>query len=254
MNPSLRGVLIAAALCLGAALVYWFGLREHGAPAPAEVAPVTAPPAEPPKAPAASDQPLPDLAGSDGQIAQLIDALLGAGAQQYFLRPGIVRRIVATVDALPRGRVPLKVMPVRPVQGSFQTAGSGPTLAIGPENAQRYARYVGWLTTVDTPQLVAAYRRNYPLFRQAYRELGYPNAEFNDRLVDALDDLLEAPAPPDPVLLTVPRAMFEYADPALEDASAGQKILMRMGRDNQERALSKLRELRRALDGVELPR
>jgi Protein of unknown function (DUF3014) len=111
-----------------------------------------------------------------------------------------------------------------------------------------------WVRKVDTSQLVAAYRRNYPLFQQAYKELGYPNGEFNDRLIEAIDDLIEAPQPPAPVLLVVPRAMFDYADPALQDASAGQKILVRLSADNEAKVKVKLRELRRALDGVELPR
>ena len=48
--------------------------------------------------------------------------------------------------------------------------------------------------------------------------------------------------------------MFEYAKPELQEASAGQKILMRLGPENEARVKVKLRELRRALDSVDLPR
>lgn len=253
MSPAVRGALIVGALIVVAALVYWFGLRERPAPPPAE-APAKPAEVQPKVVEAPPPAPLPSLAESDDEMARVIDAVLGAGAEKLFLRPGIVHRIVATVDALPRAQVPLKVMPVRPVAGAFRTTGSGPTLAIDPDNASRYALYLGWLAKADTAGLVAAYRRDYPLFQQAYRELGYPKGEFNDRLIEALDDLLEAPQPPEPVLLKAPRAMFEYANPELQDASAGQKILMRMGRDNEQKVLARLRELRRALDGVELPR
>jgi hypothetical protein len=107
---------------------------------------------------------------------------------------------------------------------------------------------------VDTAELVAIYRHYYPLFHQAYRELGYPKGEFNDRLVEAIDDMLEAPQPEPPVALVAPRAMFDYADPDLQDTSAGQKILIRIGPENEARIKGKLRQIRRALDSVDLPR
>ena len=45
---------------------------------------------------------------------------------------------------------------------------------------------------IDARKLVAVYSRFYPLFQRAYRELGYPNKYFNDRLIEAIDDLLAA--------------------------------------------------------------
>jgi len=41
--------------------------------------------------------------------------------------------------------------------------------------------------------------------------------------------------------------LYAYADPDLEARSAGQKIMMRMGADNEAKVKAKLRELRRAL-------
>jgi len=40
---------------------------------------------------------------------------------------------------------------------------------------------------------------------------------------------------------------FEFADPELEAMSAGQKILVRIGIDNELRLKTKLREIRHAL-------
>ena len=39
-------------------------------------------------------------------------------------------------------------------------------------------------------------------------------------------------------------ALVLYADPALEARSAGQKILLRMGRDNAAPLMAKLQEIR----------
>ena len=44
--------------------------------------------------------------------------------------------------------------------------------------------------------------------------------------------------------------MFEFADPELEALSAGQKILVRVGIDNERRLKAKLREIRAALTGT----
>jgi Protein of unknown function (DUF3014) len=257
MSPAVRSGLIIAALCVAAALIYWFGMREKPAPPPAPAVVPTAPaPAAPPAAPRAeaSGPPLPALADSDFELVEMLDRLFGAGFSKFVLRPGVVHRIVATVDNLPGAKVPQQVQPVQPVGGTFATTEQAGRLSISRANAERYARYVNFIAQLDTAQLVATYRHYYPLFQQAYRELGYPKGEFNDRLIEAIDDMLEAPQPEPPVLLVAPRAMFEYANADLQDASAGQKILIRMGPENEARVKSKLRQLRRALDSVDLPR
>jgi hypothetical protein len=94
----------------------------------------------------------------------------------------------------------------------------------------------------------------YPLFQQAYRELGYPDGYFNDRLVVVIDHLLQTPDVTQPVALTQPNVMYEYADPALESRSAGQKLLLRSGPENETAIKAKLREIRAALTGETLPR
>ena len=52
------------------------------------------------------------------------------------------------------------------------------------------------------------------------------------------------PAPKGPVKLTQPRVFYEYADPALEQLSAGQKVLLRMGNANAAQLKKKMREFR----------
>ncbi|HEX4598226.1 MAG TPA: DUF3014 domain-containing protein [Burkholderiaceae bacterium] len=257
MSNAVRGFLIFVVLAVVAGAVYWFVLREKPAPAPAPaLAPPAATPAPAPAAPSGEGNapPLPGLADSDPDVMQALARLLGSGAEGLILRPGIVHRIVATVDNLPGTKVPQQVMLVKPPGGAFVTVDDSGHKAISPANAARYARYVSLVSALDIAQLVATYRHYYPLFQQAYRELGYPKGEFNDRLVEAIDDMLEAPQPEPPVALVSPRAMFDYAKPELQDASAGQKILMRLGPESEGRVKVKLRELRRALDSVDLPR
>src|SRR5204863_944604 len=100
---------------------------------------------------------------------------------------------------------------------------------------------------VQTRALVYGYTRAYPLFQRAYEELGFPGLYFNDRLVQALDDLLAAPEPAAPPALVRPKVLYEFADPDLETRSAGQKTMVRMGADNERRVKAKLREIRAEL-------
>lgn len=188
---------------------------------------------------------LPALEQSDAPLLQALDELLGRTWRAYFLPEGVIRRIVATVDNLPRERLPADVMPLKRVPRAFVTTGKDATLAIGSRNSARYAAYVSVVAAIDAAKLVAVYVRFYPLFQRAYEELGYPKAYFNDRLVVAIDDLLAAPDLAGPIRLVRPMVNYEFADPALEARSAGQKIMIRMGKDNAAKVKSKLREIRK---------
>jgi hypothetical protein len=158
-----------------------------------------------------------------------------------------VRRIVATVDNLPRRTAPTRAMPFNAVPGAFAAVASGESTVIDDANFARYVPYVNVIAALDAHALVAGYVRAYPLFQRAYEELGYPGKYFNDRLMEAIDDLLATPDIDGPINLMRPRVLYEFADPELETRSAGEKILLRMGRQNAARVKEKLWEVRREL-------
>jgi Protein of unknown function (DUF3014) len=215
-------------------------------PAPAIEHPVEAPKA----APGQIVTPLPGLRDSDPAAREALIGLFGAKAFAAFFYPErLILRIVATVDSLPRHSAPARMMPVKPVDGRFAVVGNGDQAVIGPGNAARYAPYVRIAKAINARKLVEVYSRFYPLFQEAYRQLGYPNGYFNDRLITCIDDLLAAPELDGPVKLAQPKVLYEFADPDLEARSAGQKIMMRIGRDNELAIKTKLREIRRALTG-----
>ncbi|HEV2539722.1 MAG TPA: DUF3014 domain-containing protein [Frateuria sp.] len=202
----------------------------------------------------ASTAPLPALDASDADVAGALLALAGEGALDGLLqRDQVIRRIVATVDALPRQSVASEILPVRTPKGAFLVERAGGGITPSPRNAERYAPYLQVLQRVDPKALVAWYVRRYPLFQQAYRDLGYPRGYFNDRLVVAIDDMLEAPEPQAPVQLVQPQVFYRYADTDLEARSAGQKLLMRLGPADEAQVKSKLRVLRGLLTGSGLP-
>ena len=250
-------IVVLAALAGGG--YYWWSTRQAPPPpvpaAPAaEVAPAeqasAAPAIEHPleKAPPPAE-PLPTLAQSDVALQDVLAGLFGGTAfTRLFYPDDIVRRFVAAIDNLPRHSVALRVMPIKPVGGPFKVVGPEGALVIGADNAARYAPYVKAVEAVDSAKLVAAYVRLYPLFQQAYAELGYPSRYFNDRVFEVIDHLLAAPDAPDEIALAQPKVLYEYADPSLEKLSAGQKMMLRLGHDNEARVKAKLREIKRVLE------
>lgn len=193
---------------------------------------------------AAPSAALPKVDESDSAMQDTLTGLLGGKEAEPFYPDRVIRRIVATIDNLPRKQAGMKVMPVKPVSGAFITEGTGGDIFIGTKNAARYQPYVAIMQAVDARKLVDFYVGYYPLFQQAYVELGFPQGYFNDRLIEAIDNLLDAPDLKEPIKLLQPKVLYVFADPSLEERSAGQKILMRMGVENAAKVKAKLREIR----------
>jgi len=188
---------------------------------------------------------LPNLSESDNLIlGTLNDLLHNKASMLLFYNEQIIHNIVATIDNLPCRRMPISVMLVKQVHGQFITENSENDKTISPQNTARYSAYVRIFEGIDTQKLVEVYLRLYPLFQQAYEELGYPKKYFNDRLLAVLDGLLAAPDLKEPIKLIQPNVFYLYADPDLEARSAGQKILMRMGSENESKIKAKLREIK----------
>ncbi len=252
MSKAIWWAIVILGVGLFAAIIYYALPKTKTAPVVQPTAPATVKPpvsAEPqiryPVAQLSPEKPLPALDVSDATLKNALDELFSDKTLSGLLQlQDFVRRVVATVDNLPRQKLALRLMPVKPAGGKFPTTGKDTGLAIGADNAARYAPYLRLAEAIDTARLVALYVHFYPLFQQAYQELGYPKGYFNDRLVEAIDDLLAAPEVQTPVKLVQPKVLYVFADPALEARSAGQKILMRIGNENVARVKAKLRDIR----------
>jgi len=254
INKPMIGV--AAAVVLIAAGT-WYYLQNRHAQVPHVAAPLPPPPA--PVEPAiehpvpagqesAASGPLPTLADSDAPLSEALVRIAGASAvKDYLLPESIIRHLVVTIDNLPRQKVAVQKRPIGPTNGSFVAAGDELHATLDAQNYVRYQPMVAVVGKLDVQQLTAVYFRFFPLFQQAYQDLGYPNGYFNDRLVQVIDNLLATPQPTGPIALARPNVMYTFADPALESRSAGQKLLIRMGPENAATIKSKLKELRTAI-------
>lgn len=193
---------------------------------------------------------LPSLDQSDSSLRAGLAPLVGSkNFNDWFIPKDLVRRIVATIDNLPRQNAARRLMPVRSMSGLMAVTGSPDELAISPENYARYLPFVALAESVDSAKAVALYLRHYPLFQQAYRELGFPQGYFNDRLIEVIDHLLLTPEVKEPILLVQKKVLYQFADPELESLSAGRKIMIRIGKANAARLQAKLREIRNQVVG-----
>lgn len=251
-----RAVAVGVALAVAAAVAAWWWLQGDAPDAHApEPTAATAPPtvaaapqmadaaaaSAPEPASAAGSAATPIEPGPKGFVAALTD-LLGREAVLTLLQTDdFARRIVATVDNLPRRHVAPRLWPVVPAPGRFAVDGSG---RIAPANAARYDAIVRMVTSVPPAEAAALYRGLRPQLQKAYEDLGYPGQDFHARLVEVIDHLLQTPpaAPAMAVTLTEvkgsveplrPWVRYEFADPALQSLSAGQRILLRVGPTHQ---------------------
>lgn len=191
---------------------------------------------------------LPELDRSDQAVHAVVEFLVkNPRLAELVVSRELIRRFVITVDGLGGRAVPLTHLPVTPPEGRFLIEQQGERIVINPRNYERYGRHVALLDQLDSAMLAEAYIHFYPLFQQAYRELGYPQGFFNDRLIAVIDEILATPEATDPVRLEQPLVFYVYGDPNIEALSAGQRLLIRMGADNAVAVKRKLRDLRQQL-------
>jgi len=257
MKTSTFGSIAAAVLLGGAIAAYFYFQQEPPKPEPVQIE-EQAPPIAMPEPPApvkrqvldtpSENTELPQLETSDSFILDaLADLVENKSLMSIFRMEQLIHNFVATVDNLPNERAPMRTMPIAPAQGKFIMTENEGTMLISPKNKTRYALYVKFAEEIDPKKLVELYVRLYPLFQQSYEELGYPDKYFNDRMMVVLDNLLAAPEIKEPVKLVQPKYYYLYADPDLEARSVGQRILMRIGSDNEMIIKTKLKEIKQEL-------
>ena len=197
---------------------------------------------------------LPALDESDADETAALERLAGTSELSSLLvRPQLITRIVASIDAMTGRSLAGFMLPAHAPKGNFVTRNVAGSTVIGADNAARYAPYMQVIERVDPQALVSWYAHAYPLFQQAYRKLGYPHSYFNDRLIVVIDNLLAAPQPAQsPALQRSSAGYYVYADPSLEALSSGQRLLLRAGPANEAKIKARLRVIRGLLVGQHL--
>jgi hypothetical protein len=243
---------IPIVVAAGLAVALYYGRKHKEAPAVEQVqtqpaAPAAEAPAHHPidSGTSGDTQPLPELGDSDAAMQESLTGVFGRSLEAFLVPKDIIRHIVVTTDNLTRKKTAVQLWPVKATGGQLAVAGTDDQLTLSADNFARYEPIMTLLKNADAKQVAAIYKHYYPLFQQAYVELGYPEGYFNNRLIAVIDHLLETPEVQGPIKLVQPGVFYQFADATLEERSSGQKLLIRMGSDNAAAIKMKLRELRR---------
>ncbi len=192
---------------------------------------------------------LPRLNDSDGFVLEKIAALAsGTRLLEFLVDEQLVRKVVVLVENVSRGQYPQTALPYKAVNEEMQvTTTDGRLFTLDAASYARFDAAVAAFVALDTEQAVALYRLLAPLLQQAYAEIGFRDAEFEQALVKAIDAVLMAPEIEGPFQLVKPSVMYLYADSRLEELADINKQLIRIGPSNSANLKAKLREFKQAL-------
>lgn len=237
----------ALAAVLGAAA--YFIVRDRAANAPA-TAPTTAAAEEPSASAAIPTEAidLPPLDESDALIRDMVKLLSShPGLAVWLAGDQLARSFAAVVDNVSSGQTPVRHLRRLTPQGKFQADMRGNQFIVDPQSYARYDGVAAVVESIDAEGAARAYRQLKPLLTQAYRELGHPDANFDEALAKAVREILETPVVDGPVVLKEGVLSYEYADASLEARSNAQKQLMRMGPANVKTVQAKVRQVADAI-------
>ncbi|HEX7675901.1 MAG TPA: DUF3014 domain-containing protein [Bdellovibrio sp.] len=187
---------------------------------------------------------LPNLDESDETLKEELSKIADSSKlEDLVIFKNLIRSMVVFVDNLSTSRLSKITSPLNQPEGDFKVSTDG---TMSPENYSRYTPYVELAESVDLKKLRHMYVHFYPLFQKAYADLGN-SRYFNDHLISTIDLLLTTPTPKGPLHMNKLVVTYEFTDPDLEKLSIGQKILIRMGPENEDNCKKILKNLRGVL-------
>ena len=243
----LIAALVVVAVAAAVGYVVW-KQRASVAPSaqPVAAAPPTATTTPAPAAPTITGDniPLPPLPETDPLIRQLVTRLSSHPAVASWLATkGLLANFTVVSLNIAEGHVPTTHLRALEPRDRFRTAGSGSDITIDPRSYQRYDKYADAISSLDATGPARLYLTVKPRIADAYRELGYPDGDFDRVLERAIGELLKTPVVEGAVPLRQKAVTFAFADPRLESLSPAQKQFLRMGPRSVQTVQAKLREI-----------
>lgn len=250
LGTSVAVVVILAAI----AVVVWMTVRRDARPAQQ--------PSVPPQRPAAVREPVPRgelgpaVAPIDLPALDLTDPVVRDLLRRLSSRPelaawlasdNLIRSLVRSIENVAAGKTPAgQLGPLKP-PGAFRVESRGRTVIIAPRSYSRYDGLADTLQSMNPADLARVYSLLKPRLKDAYRELGHPEADIDAVTEGAIVQLLRTPVVEGDVELAQREGSYTFRDPALESLSPAQKQLLRMGPRNVRIVEARLRDLAREL-------
>jgi len=259
LSPRSPLVLIGAVMAivaLGAAAYFFLGRRTPVITTAGDTG--TSAPVAPPGPLGGDAEPITEpLDRSDPIVRKLVAALSSHPRVAAWLATnGLIRNFVVVVENVSTGVTPARHLRVLRPTGPFRIIENDEELRLDPRNYERYTNFAEAVASIDAAGAARLYSRLKPRIEEAYADLGREDP-FDRALERAIVAMLEVPGVGGTVRLEPTGAtQYRYADRRLEQLTAAQKQLLRMGPDNVDMIQRKLREIALALGipAARLPR
>ncbi|GFD89253.1 hypothetical protein KUL152_14790 [Tenacibaculum sp. KUL152] len=163
---------------------------------------------------------------------------------RMLVNEGLLQRFVVSATNLANNEMAPNHQLLTPPEQSFRVYSQAGKQWIDAASYKRYTPYVDMLESFDNEALLNVYAIYKGDIQAKYAEIGNPDQDFNEVLLDAIDQLLDTPEVPVPVEVYTDSVAYKYADERLENLNEPQKQLLRTGPDNMRRIKAKLRELK----------
>lgn len=264
------GVIIVVIL----ALVFWPSKEDEPvAPEPEVVQPdVEAPveevpdvfetkPAPPPLELEEPDEvpPMPEPVEPDPEPLDVSDPAIKSSLQEIstatddsvnrmIVNEGLLQRFVVSVTNLANDEMAPNHQLLTPPEQTFRVYSQAGKQWIDAASYKRYTPYVNMLESFESEALLGMYDIYKGDIQDKYAEIGDSDKNFNEVVLDAIDQLLDTPEVPVPVEVYTDSVTYKYTDPRLENLNEPQKQLLRTGPDNMRRIKAKLREIKVLLE------
>jgi len=245
-SSTARWLIVGAGLVVaGSMLALWWLSRAQ----PPTVTPAPATMSDPNQAerrPLRQPLELPALASSDDMLRDLVrqlsrDPLLA----RLLATRELVRNVTLAVVQIGDGRTPVASLATLRPSVRLETGTSGKVEAA---NFERWESAVRALQSIPARDAAQVYVNVKPLFDEAYRELGYPQGDFDAALVKAIRMLNATPEITEDLVLLRREGYFEHDNPALRSLPPVQKQLVLLGPGHRRRVLAWLQQVAAALD------
>ena len=200
-------------------------------------------------------EPLPESVESDPEPLDTSDPAVKASliesssadeatVNRMLVNEGLIQRFVVSVTNLANDEMAPNHQLLTPPEQNFRVYSQAGKQWIDAASYKRYTPYVDMLESFDNDALLNIYGIYKGDIQAKFSEIGNPDEDFNQVLLEAIDQLLDTPEVPVPVEVYTDSVAYKYADERLENLNEPQKQLLRTGPDNMRRIKAKLRELK----------
>jgi hypothetical protein len=249
-----KWIVLLVLFVMSAVVVGYIVYQRQRAKTPLAVAaPVTAP--APPAAPArpttgplvqAENIPLPPLAETDALVRQLLVKLSShPKVLAWLATKGLIENFAVATLNISDGKSPaLQHWRNLTPEGRFSVLNTAGGTMLDTKSYRRYDAYAAAISGLDAPGTARLYLTLKPRIMEAYRNLGYPEGDFDSVLERAMHELITTPATmPNEIPLREKVITYQFADPNVESLSGAQKQLLRMGPENMRIVQNKLKDI-----------